>query len=56
LLLAILISLPFLSANALARENWEKVRMKIEGGGEPNPPKGVVATPMPRAACGARSR
>ncbi len=39
--LGLLISLPFLSANALARERWEKARMKIDKDGEIQPPKGV---------------
>ena len=43
--LALLISVPFLPAHGLARENWEKVRMKIENNGKVHPPKGIVASP-----------
>jgi hypothetical protein len=40
-LLAFLISLPLLSGNALAREKWEKARMKIGRDGKIQSPKGV---------------
>ena len=43
--LALLISLPFLSANAVARERWERARVKIGGDGKIQLPKEVAISP-----------
>ena len=45
--LALLVSLPFLSASALAgNEHWGRVRMKIEKDEKIQPPKGVEVRPV----------
>ena len=43
--LAILVFLPILSGNALARERWEKARAKIDGDVKSQPPKGIPVSP-----------